>query len=229
MTASDQFTLSLPHREVLGREDFLCSEANAEALAIVEAWEQWPGRRLALIGPPRSGKTHLAHVWMAATGAVVAEARTLGLADPAPLAAARFVVVENADRLGDARTAEDALFHLYNLMAAEGGHLLLTARSAPTAWPLATPDLASRVQSLALARIQPPDDTLLSSVLIKLFRDRQIDVSPDVVRFLAKRMDRSFAAAESIVAKLDGLSLTRKRPVTRAMAAEVLGDGAAAE
>ncbi|MBK0398376.1 chromosomal replication initiator DnaA [Limibaculum sp. M0105] len=224
-----QMPLDLAHRPALGRGDFLVSQANAQAVALIDAWRDWPGGRLALIGPASSGKTHLAHVWMAESGAARIEAADLGAGMVPGLAAQGSVVVEDADRLAgldpeQRRAAEGALFHLLNLVAAEGGRLLVTGRTPPASWSIDTPDLASRLQSLALARISAPDDMLLSSVMIKLFADRQLPVMPEVVNYLVERIDRSFAAAERAVAGLDAHALGERRRISRRLAAEYLGE-----
>jgi chromosomal replication initiation ATPase DnaA len=118
--------------------------------------------------------------------------------------------------------AETALFHLHNLMAQAGGLLLITAAAPPRDWGLGLPDLASRMQGAALARLDPPDDALLSAVLAKLFADRQIAISPALIPYLVARMDRSMAAARDLVARLDAAALARGQAVTRALAATVL-------
>ncbi|MCL5778569.1 DnaA/Hda family protein [Limibaculum sp. FT325] len=226
-----QIPLDLPPRPALGRGDFLVSPANADAVALIDAWRDWPGGRLALIGPASAGKSHLAHVWMAESGAAAVEAAALAAGAVPALAAGGAVVVEDADRLAGLpeparRAAESALFHLLNLVAAEGGRVLVTGRTPPAGWAIVTPDLASRLHSFALARIAAPDDALLSSILVKLFADRQLPVAPEVVNYLVERIDRSFAAAERAVAGLDSLSLGQRRRITRRLAAEYLGETA---
>ncbi len=88
------------------------------------------------------------------------------------------------------------------------------------------PDLASRLAALPVTILDMPDDMLLSSLLVKLFADRQLQVGPDVIRFLARRIERSCAAAEEAVDALDRLSLERKRPITQHLAAQLLESGA---
>lgn len=233
MTAPRQLVLDLERRAALGRDSFLVSGSNAGAADRVAAWRDWPGRRLALSGPPRSGKTHLAHVWRHDSSAALAAAADLDACAARRLAAAGRVVVEDVDRLDgvpDRSRAEEALFHLHNLLDAEGGWLMVTGRGEPARWPVRLPDLASRLQAMPLVRIDLPDDVLLSSVLVKLFSDRQIRVGPEVLRYLVRRMERSFAEAEAIVAELDRRSLATQRPVTRPMAVEVMSRrGAATE
>jgi chromosomal replication initiation ATPase DnaA len=216
-----QLAFDLPARAALGRENFFVSPANALALAALDGWRGWPGGRMLLVGPSGAGKTHLAHVWAAGARAVILPAEGLQTRALPDLADPGAVVVENADHLSDPAD-EVALFHLHNLLAAQGGVLLLTGSTPVRDWGLTLADLASRMQAVAVTRLDAPDDALLSAVLVKLFADRQISVAPALIAYLASRMDRSFAAARDLVARLDALALAEGRPVTRALAARLL-------
>ena len=222
----NQLPLDLAFRPALDREAFFVSASNAEALAMVEHWRDWPGGKLAVTGATGSGKTHLAHVWAAETGAQVVEAVDLDTDAVPALARARAVVVEDVDHLaamGDPRGAEAALFHLHNLLAAEGGRLMLTGRGAPARWRLRTPDLASRVQAAAVAALHAPDDALIHAVIVKIASDRQLDLDARLPPFLALRLDRSLAAIAEALADLDRQALAAQRRVTVPFARQVLG------
>ena len=198
-----QLAFALPVAETFRREDFFASDANAAALAALGA------ARLLLIGPAGSGKTHLAHIWARQHGA------QMGAPDLATLQPDAHIAVDNAQTLDQIH-----LFHLYNLLTPHG-KLLLTAPLPPRDWA-SLPDLKSRLQTLPTAILNPPDDALLSAVLIKLFADRQITVAPNLIPYLTSRMERSIAAARALVADLDAKSLAAARPITRALAAEWL-------
>jgi chromosomal replication initiation ATPase DnaA len=129
------------------------------------------------------------------------------------------VVVEDVDRgIG----AETALFHLLNLAREHRTSLLLTSRAPAGELTVTLPDLRSRLRALAMTAIGTPDQTLLTAVLVKLLSDRQITTAPAVVHYLARELDRSFAAAVHLVEAIDRLSLARRQPVTRALATEAL-------
>ena len=213
-----QLAFDLPSTAAMTRAEFFVSPSNAVALQVVEGWQSWPGRKLLLIGPEGSGKTHLARVWAGLADAVILDARTLAEVDLAPLAGTP-VAVEDADHLPP--EAEAALFHLHNIVT-PGGALLLTAKAPPRDWGLALPDLISRMQAAPLARLEAPDDALLSAVLVKLFADRQVAVPPNLIPYLISRMPRSVGAARTLVTALDARSLAGARPITRALAGEVL-------
>jgi chromosomal replication initiation ATPase DnaA len=217
--APTQLALALDHAESLAREDFLAGPPNAAALALIERWPDWPSRTILLRGPEGSGKSHLAAIWAHMAGARTLSPRALRGAD-VPIALATGALV--LDNLADGGFDEAALFHLINLAREERAYLLITARSAPATWRIGLPDLASRLRALPVVALEAPDDALLRAVIVKLFADRQLAVDEGVVGFVATRIERSFAAARVAVARLDREALRLKRPVTRALAGELL-------
>lgn len=213
-----QLPLDLGFRPALGRADFLIAPCNAAAVAWLDRWPQWPGTALALWGPAGSGKTHLVEVWRARSGAVTIEPRALSSAlVPQLLGAARDVAIDDADGAD-----EEALLHLYNLLAERQGHLLLAAREPPARWSLHLADLRSRLLASAAVAVEAPDDALLGAVLVKQFADRQLRIGEDVIAYLLPRIERSFAAVQDIVAALDHAALAGQRAVTVKLAREIL-------
>ncbi len=222
MSPAEQLPFPFGHRPSLADADFLVADANREAAAWMDRWPAWPGPALVVHGPPGCGKTHLASIWCVRAGGVLVAVDALAGADlPALTAQCRAVAVDAADMLAG-RAAEEALLHLYNVMAAAGGHVLLTARAPPARWTLDLPDLASRLRAAPAVAVAAPDDAMLDAVLVKLFADRQLRVGADVIAYLRPRIERSFAAAGGIVAALDAAALARRRPITPRLAAEVL-------
>lgn len=218
---AQQLVLDLPSRPALGRDDFLVAPSNAVAAAMIDGWQAWTGRKLTLTGPHGSGKTHLTHVWAAMSGARIIAATDLEAAD-IPALALGPVAVEDVPKIAGNTAAETALFHLHNLVLAEGHSLLLSGAAPVPHWGLTLPDLNSRMQAAGSAALEAPDDMLLTGVLVKLLADRQLTPKGTVISYLLTRMDRSFAAAGDMVAALDAASLEQKKPVTRSLAAQVL-------
>lgn len=224
---AEQLILDLPVRQALGRDAFFVTPSNAVALASLDDVAHWPSGKLVLTGPAGSGKSHMAHVWATDHSATIVEAKSLPQADIPALAAKGHVVVEDADQLQDfpdGFEAERALFHLHNLTLAEGGRLLVTARSAPIHWSLSLPDLASRMQGTTVARIDPPDDSLLMAMLVKQFEDRQLIVPNTLIPWLVARMERSADAVRNMVVRLDQEGLQSGKPISRTLAARILNE-----
>ena len=221
MAAPRQLALALGHGESFAREDLLEGPSNAAALALIERWPDWPARIVALVGPEGAGKSHLAAIWAASAGARVVAGHTLDESTvPTALATGALVVEDLAVGIFDER----ALFHLLNMARAEKADVLITARTPPIAWQAGLPDLASRLREMPVVTLEAPDDALLRAVLIKLFADRQLAVDENLIGYLVARMERSFAAAGSMVAALDREALRQQRPVTRALAGELFRD-----
>ena len=218
MSAAKQLVLDLPVRQALGRADYFVAPCNAMAVAQLDGWQRWPDGRLALIGPSGSGKTHLAHVWAAMTGAKIVTAANLKLSDVKGA-----LVVEDVDQIDG---NEESLFHVYNAMNAAGHPLLITGQSAPSRWRLSLPDLRSRLESVPVVQLEAPDDTLLSMIMVKLFDDRQLPVSPKLISFLVDRVGRSYAAVHEMVAGLDKAALVARKPLTVHLASRFLKEQA---
>jgi len=213
--------LALPHAESLTRDDFLEGPANAAGLALVESWPDWPNRTMLLVGPEGSGKSHLAAIWAEQAGArsIAAHALTAA-AVPGALATGALVVED----LRPSDFDERALFHLLNLAREDEAWVLITARLPPSAFEVELRDLRSRLRAIPTVSLLPPDDQLFRALIVKLCADRQLTVDETVVSYLATRIERSFAAARRAVELLDTEGLRRGRPVTRALAAELLRD-----
>lgn len=212
----DQLQLKLERSRTYRREDFVTSVANAQAVAALERWPQWHAGALCLVGPEGAGKTHLAQVWAAQAQAHVLSGpfpvETQPPPDQGPM------LLEDADLLQD----DEALFHLINMAARPGGGLLLTARTLPASWNTRLPDLKSRLNAMSVAELGPPDDEVLTGVLRNLFRERSIRPSDELLAYLVRRIDRSIPEARRTVELLDEAAASAHKPVTRALARQIL-------
>lgn len=210
---AQQLRLRLQRPERHTRDEFIAGASNREAMAALDGWPNWPGGCLVLVGPEGVGKTHLARAWAEGAGAAVLsrEAPDLSLADGRP------VLLEDVDQ----GVPAEALFHLINLAARDGGGLLMTARARPTAWPAELPDLRSRLNALFVAEIDAPDDVVLEGVLRKFFRERSIRPPEQVFPYLLQRMARSIPEAQDVVRRMDEAA---DGPISRLLARAVLED-----
>jgi chromosomal replication initiation ATPase DnaA len=217
--AARQLPLELPHVVSFRRDDFLESRANQKALALVERWPDWPNNYAAIVGPHGSGKSHLASIWAERAGARVISARLLGCDDVPRALATGALVVEN---LAPGDFDEHALFHLINLAKEDNASLLFTSDRQLESGIAELPDLASRLRTVAVAKLDAPDDALIAAVLVKLFADRQIAVDQDLIAYLLPRMERSLGHARELVAKIDAAALAAGKPATRAFVSALL-------
>lgn len=212
-----QIPLDLGYRPGHSRDELVVSDANRQAVALIDAWPDWPAAVVVLAGPAGSGKSHLASIWAASANAVFVEPSGIeGWMEGAPLT--HPIVIDDADIDLD----ENGLFHLLNAARVAGTYVLLTSRRFPSAWGVLLPDLASRLKAAATVEIQEPDDHLLAAVITKLFADRQVEVEPHVIQFLVRRIERSLSTAIDVVDRLDRVALEQKTRITRALAADTI-------
>jgi len=218
-----QLTLDLGVRPAYGLADFIVAEPNRAAVAWIDSWPGWPGVALAVTGPPGSGKTHLCQVWRQRAGARPIDPAALAAAPPPELVGdAPAILLDGLE----APVPERPLLHLLNHLAEQRRFVLIAAREPPARWTIELADLRSRLAAMPAVAIGAPDDGLLGAVIAKLFRDRQLQVGPEVVDYLLTRMERSLGAAQSTVAALDRAALAGRRPITVALARTILTDTA---
>ena len=222
-----QLPLDFYYRPYMGRDDFMPSSCNFAAFRLIDSWPMWTYFAACIYGPEGCGKTHLANIFSEKVSAVehypykipCIEAKNLTLDMPRQLLSNYyFLIVENLTT----DINQEALFNLYNIYRDEGGSILFTSRQAPARLNFALADLRSRMNIVPSIEIKEPDDDLLSALLVKLFMDRQINITPEIINYILANMQRSFAYAKKLVAEIDTISLAQKRAVSIPIVKEAL-------
>lgn len=208
-----QLVLPLENSPSLGRADFLVAPGNAQAVAFIDRWPDWPAPAVLLHGPAASGKSHLAAIWAAQAKAMIVEAAALEALPPSGA-----LVVENIDALTPRREA--GLFALLE----RGAPLLLTSHVPATAWQPVLPDLTSRAGALLSFGLWAPDEALLTALAVKLFADRQLQVPEAVVHRMLAALDRTPGAVRGFIAALDQRAYSEKRPVNLGLIKDLLAE-----
>jgi chromosomal replication initiation ATPase DnaA len=190
-----QIPLSFPVQPSYGKDDFIETPSNRDALAWVRRYPDWSAPALVIFGEQGCGKTHLTQIW--------AGKDTQGNH-----------IFDDADSLIGDEAQEKTLFHAYNLAKEQGNKLIITLSKSPEFLEFVLPDLASRLRASPQVEILSPDDIALGTVMVKLFHDRQLKVEPDVIAYILPRIERSFNALRSLVQRIDENALAEKRSVT---------------
>ena len=227
---SEQLPLTLPARAASGREDFIVAPCNARVVDRIDVWPKWADPLQYIYGPTGCGKSHLASVWMQRHSAQLVQACTINpttkvlddwLSDSAKDTG---LVIDGFEGLPTA--GEEVVFHVINHARANNRHVLLLARLAPVALSLQLADLRSRLAAIDALAFGLPDDTLLSALFDKLFRDRQLAVDPRVIQYLLPRVERNFHDIAKLVARIDALALSRQRAISVPLVSEAISSGA---
>ncbi|EQB15470.1 P-loop NTPase family protein [Sphingobium lactosutens] len=183
-----------------GDDDFLVSEANQVAVAYLERWREWPLSIAVLVGPARSGRSMLARQFARMSGGDV---------------------IDDAQEAG--RPLDDhRLFHAWNAAQTDHRPLLLVGQAPPASWPATLPDLRSRLAAVPHVAIDAPDEMLTRALIQRSFDTAGAAYSPDVPDWLARRIERSYAAIDATTRLLDRAALSSGRKISVAMAKEAL-------
>ena len=215
-----QLSLNLKKKGIYEEDDFLVSSSNKEAYKLVNSWPEWRSRKIIIFGDRGTGKTHLSKIWQKNTSAIILNLNQLKkIKFESFFKKKNIFIIENISDFFDKinkkekNNLEKQLLHFYNLIEEKKGYLLLTSLIAPKLWKIRLPDLKSRILSSIAVKIKKPNDQLLSSVLIKLFVDKQILIDKKIIKFIVYRSERSFANLENIVNKIDKQSLITKKKI----------------
>jgi chromosomal replication initiation ATPase DnaA len=227
-TNISQLALDFPHRPSLGREDFMVADCNREAVETIDLWPLWPYFAVCIYGQTGCGKTHLANVFAQKVAVsmphhpyripfIKAASLSMDMAHNL-FETSPYIVIENLHELMN----QEALFHIYNTYRDLGGNILFTSEQAPARLNFSLPDLRSRMNIVPAYEIKAPDDELLMALLLKLFTDRQITPSAELLSYLLKNMQRSFSYARKLVEEIDNISLARKQAISLKIAKEAI-------
>ncbi len=223
----DQLIFNLNRKGNAGLENFYISKSNDLAVNTIKNWKKWPTKKLLLMGPACSGKSHLAEFWLEQTGALAISVSDIFKSDIIELSQGRALLIDNIDEVkisnaSEKEIIEEKLFHLLNSTSQTSCYLMMTCSSSILSWGLRLQDLISRLKTIGVVELLPPDDELLVAILLKQFDDRQIKVSPEFVLFVSKRINRSFYSISEFVNLIDHETLKRKKNVTIPVAAQLL-------
>ena len=215
-----QLLFDLKKKKIYEKDDFLVSDSNKEAYKLINRWPNWSSRKIIIFGDSGTGKTHLSRIWQKKTSAII-----LNLNKFKKIRFDNFFlkknifIIENISSFFDKIKKKDKdnleknLLHFYNLIEEKKGYLILTALNSPKFWKINLPDLKSRILSSIIVKINKPNDELLSSVLVKLFLDKQILIDKKIIKFIVYRSERSLTSLQSIVNKIDEQSLVTKKKI----------------
>jgi hypothetical protein len=185
--AADQIALPLDWPQAGEGDRFILGEANRAAFDHFRQWAMWPVKATILAGPRRSGRSLLARAFATRVGG-----RLFDAAD---------------------RHDEEQLFHAWN-DAQDSGRPLVMITDGEAPWPVALPDLRTRLAVTPVVRILEPDDALFASLVELLFADRGLRIPAEALRFITTRVHRDYVTAERVVEAIDRHAFAERARLT---------------
>jgi len=190
--------LALPFEWPAGDDEsaFIQSAANLAAIRHLDHWSLWPVPVTLLTGPRKSGRTLLGRIFAAKTGGAL---------------------IDDAER-----RPEEELFHAWNRAQELRRPLLIIADQPPPAWPIALPDLRSRMAASPQVAIEEPDDALVVALIERLLGARGLPAPPGLSAFLLSRIERSYMGVQRAIDAIDEESLSDRSRIGVRMARRAL-------
>ena len=189
----------------LAIDDFFVSTSNKKAYSFILN-KKIDNKKILLIGPNKSGKTHLGKIWQKNNNAVSYENN--------------FEIILNYKKnifIDDflKNINEEQIFHLINHCSINKLTILLTSNKELFEHNFLLKDLVSRLKTFNLLRINLPDDDLIINLIIKLLHDKQIIIkNKEIFHYILKRIERSYEDIFLLIENIDKLSLEKKRELT---------------
>jgi len=189
----------------LAIDDFFVSTSNKKAYNFILN-KKIDNQKILLIGPNKSGKTHLGKIWQKNNNAVSYENN--------------FEIILNYKKnifIDDflKNINEEQIFHLINHCSINKLTILLTSKKEVFEHNFLLKDLVSRLKTFNLLRIDLPDDDLIINLIIKLLHDKQIIIkNEEIFHYILKRIERSYEEIFLLIENIDKLSLEKKRELT---------------
>jgi DnaA family protein len=175
-----------------------------------------------LWGSRGTGKTHLLQAACARVSDSGGSAAYLPLAGAAAmgpgvldgLETLEAVLLDDLTAIAGIPEWERALFTLYNELAENGGRLVVAA-SGPPAWVVFNlPDLASRLAASSVYQVRALDEADQAEALFRRAAARGVELPPETVQFLMRRVPRDFAVLCRLLDEFDVAALAAQRRLT---------------
>ena len=184
--------------------DFFVGSANIEAYNLLINTKKI--NNLLLIGPPKSGKTHLSFIWQKKFNGIIYNNNINQI-----LENKSDVIIDNIFK----NINEEEIFHIINHCSSVNCRILITSNIELNEYTFKLKDLSSRLKTFINVNINLPDDELLVNLMTKLFHDKQIIVkNPEIFHYIIKRVDRSYEKIFNLIDKIDNLLMKKNKQLT---------------
>ena len=197
----------------LNIDDFYVGNSNINAFNILIK-NQITNNKLLLVGPKKSGKTHLGLIWKSQFNAISYKNNMKDIIN-----CKKNILVD--DLFYD--LIEENIFHLINHCDLNNLKILITCHELLNTHKFKLNDLSSRLKAFLFVEIDLPEDDLLVNLMIKLFHDKQIIVkNPEIFNYIIKRSDRSYEIIFKLIDKIDALLLKKNKQLTIPLIKELI-------
>jgi chromosomal replication initiation ATPase DnaA len=209
----EQYFFNYDLKPNLTLDDFFIGNSNINAFDILIN-KDIENNNLFLLGPNKSGKTHLSQIWKKKYHALIYNNNLNELINQK-----KNILIDNLFN----NINEEDIFHLINHCNIYNLRILITSNLPLNDFKFNIYDLLSRLKTFYSIKIDLPDDELLINLMMKLFKDQQIIVKKqEIFHYIIKRIDRSYEKVFILVDQIDKLLLKKNKQLTIPLIKELI-------
>ena len=216
-----QLVFKFPFKTKYYEQDYYVSSNNFSAYRLIESWPNWPGKWVNIFGPKGCGKTHLSNILKKKINLInIIDAKNVDNETISKFEKLDCLIIDNYEKNID----EKMFYSLLNQSKQSDSYLLVNSILPLGNIKFDLKDLRSRTESFINLGIELPTDDLLRVVISKSFSDKQIEITPKILEYIIKNIERSYEKVFKFIKEIDDLSLSSGKSININLIKKVLNN-----
>ena len=214
-----QLVFKFPFKTKYYEQDYYVSSNNFSAYRLIESWPNWPGKWVNIFGPKGCGKTHLSNILKKKINLIrIMDAKKVDNETISKFEKLDCLIIDNYEKNID----EKIFYSLLNQSKQSDSYLLVNSILPLGNIKFDLKDLTSRTESFINLGIELPTDDLLRVIISKSFSDKQIEITPKILEYIIKNIERSYEKVFKFIKEIDDLSLSSGKSININLIKKVL-------
>ncbi len=134
------------------------------------------------------------------------------------------LLVDDIQFIAGKQSTQEEFFHTFNALTQDGKQIVLTSDRSPKDIEVLDDRLRNRFEWGLIADIQPPDIETRMAIIQRKANTLGLDLSPDVVQFVAEKIKSNIRQLEGAVKKINALVSIEGAAINIAMAQNAIKD-----
>ena len=216
-----QLIFKFPFKTRYYEHDYFVSSNNFSAYRLIESWPKWPGEWVNIYGPKGCGKTHLTNILKKKIDLIkILDAKKIDNEIISTFKKIDCLIIENYDQ----NIVEEVFFSTLNHFKQLNTCVVINSHYPIKNVEFMLKDLKSRAKNFISIGIELPTDELLRVIISKYFSDKQIYLTPRVVEYIIKNIERSYEKVFKFIKEIDVLSLSSGKSININLIKKVLNN-----
>jgi chromosomal replication initiator protein len=136
------------------------------------------------------------------------------------------LMIDDIQFIAGKESTQEEFFHTFNALHQAGKQIVISSDRPPKSIPTLHDRLRSRFEGGLIADLQPPDVEMREAIIAEKGRALGREVPPDVVQYLARKVESNIRELEGALNKIIALADIYQRPMTTELAVQAMTDQA---